>query len=657
MGALAELSGGRGTARLAVRGRLAALLVALVPAATACATGSGAGDPLRPTDGDASRWSRAVDGIPVSDTTGDRYVFPFLGGFNAPRPQLVDIDADGDLDLFVQELTGEVMYFEQVADEGSAAGAADEDDAHRFVWRADRFRELDVGEWYRFADVDGDGDQDLLAERPHSYIRYFRNVGTPTEAEFVALEDSLRSAEGEPLFSDRQNVPNVGDVDCDELPDLLIGRLDGTISRFEMVEGSGAAGDRSAGAGAPAPRFRHVTDRFEGIEIVNQLVSLHGANSLSLVDFDGDGDEDLFWGDYFERGLLYIENTGTCSDPYLGNPPTPFPEGDPLETSGYNAPTVGDVDGDGELDLLVGVLGGAFNPTRTAADNLYFLDGSGEGFELRSRRYLDGIDVGSESTPALGDLDGDGDLDLLLANKIDPDAGSTSLIHRFENRGTPERPDLRQVEPLSIRGRYQYSPALGDLDGDGRDDLALGSFRGRVALYRSGGGDEGFTLVDSVLVELTRGSHTTPALGDLDDDGDLDLMVGEASGTLNYYRNTGTPTSPEFELVSDEYGGIDVGRRSSPALVDLDGDGDLDLVVGSEDDGVFHYRNDGDASSASFVEAGRLEVAERGAATPVFGDLDGDGTLEMFVGTSAGGLLYFRDAAAARDDAAGDGSR
>ncbi|MFW6192336.1 MAG: FG-GAP-like repeat-containing protein, partial [Gemmatimonadota bacterium] len=575
---------------------------------------------------------------------------------------------DGDLDLFVQELTGEVMFFEHVAgdDAPDGTGAAG-DDAHRFVWRSDRFRDLDVGEWYRFADVDGDGDQDLLAERRHSYIRYFRNVGTPSEAEFAALEDSLRSAEGEPLFSDRQNVPNVGDVDCDGLPDLLIGRLDGTISRFEMVEGSGAGADASdEGARgdpgsrerrAPPPRFRHVTDRFEGIEIVNPLVSLHGANSLSLVDFDGDGDQDLFWGDYFERGLLYIENTGTCDDPYLGSPPTAFPEDDPLETSGYNAPAVGDVDGDGDLDLLVGVLGGAFNPTRTADDNLYFLDGSGEGFELRTRRFLDGIDVGSESTPALGDLDGDGDLDLLLANKIDPDEGSTSLIHRFENRGTPERPDFRKVEPLSIQGRYQYSPALADLDGDGRDDLVLGSFRGRVALYRNEGPGEGFTLADSVLVELTRGSHTTPALGDLDADGDLDLMVGEASGTLNYYRNTGTPTSPDFELVSDEYGGIDVGRRSSPALVDLDGDGDLDLVVGSEDDGIFYFRNDGDASSPDFVEAGRLEVAERGAATPVFGDVDDDGTLELFVGTSAGGLLYFRDAAAARDDGARDGSR
>jgi hypothetical protein len=569
-----------------------------------------------------------VDGLPVEDSAGEPFAFPFLGGFDVPRPQLVDEDDDGDLDLFVQELSGEVMFFEQVDDAGDPP----------FAWRSDRYRDLDVGEWYRFADVDGDGDLDLLAEEPHSYVRYVRNEGTRAEPEFVPVADSLRDADGEPIFSDRQNIPNVGDVDCDGLPDLLVGRLDGTVSRYERVDGTGAGDDDGDGE---APRFRHVTDDWQGIEIVNRLVTRHGANSLTLVDRDDDGDLDLFWGDYFEPGLLYIENTGSCEDPFLRDDPVPFPEDDPLATSGYNAPTVGDVDGDGRLDVLVGVLGGAYNPTRTSADNLYLLEGTEDGVELRARRYLDGIDVGSESSPAVGDLDGDGDGDLLLANKIDPGEGRTSLVYRFENVGAPDEPAFREAGPLEIRGQYQYAPELADLDGDGVADLLLGQFRGRVAYHR-GDGSGGFTRADSALVEITRGSHTVPALGDLDGDGDLELMVGESSGTLNYYRNDGSPGSPDFELVSDAFGDIDVGRRSAPALVDLDDDGDLDLVVGSESSGLQVFRNEGDAEAFEFVQAGRLRAAVRGLSSPVFADVEGDGRPELISGSASGGVLLFR---------------
>ena len=158
--------------------------------------------------------------------------------------------------------------------------------------------------------------------------------------------------------------------------------------------------------------------------------SRHGANTMAFADFDGDGDLDLFWGDFFEPGLLLIENTGTCAAPILTGEPRPFPKHDPLRTSGFNAPAFGDVDGDGDLELLVGVLGGAFNPNATTVDNLLFFDqDAGVWFQLRTSRYLTMIDVGSESVPSFLDLDGDGDLDLLVSNKIDPQDQSISLIH------------------------------------------------------------------------------------------------------------------------------------------------------------------------------------------------------------------------------------
>src|SRR5690606_37181143 len=101
------------------------------------------------------RLVRRVDPFPVAAADGKPYAMPFLGGFNVPRPQWVDADGDGDLDLFVQEYTGRLMYFERLPDE---------DGQRRYAFRPEAFADLDVGEWYRWVDVESDGDVDLLAE-------------------------------------------------------------------------------------------------------------------------------------------------------------------------------------------------------------------------------------------------------------------------------------------------------------------------------------------------------------------------------------------------------------------------------------------------------------------------------------------------------------
>ncbi|GIV59632.1 MAG: hypothetical protein KatS3mg043_0721 [Rhodothermaceae bacterium] len=495
-----------------------------------------------------------------------------------------------------------------------------------------------MGEWYRFFDLDGDGDLDLLAEQRFSYIRYFRNDGTPQRPAFVPAEDSLRDAAGRPIFSDRQNIPNLTDIDCNGRLDLFIGKLDGTVMRYEATHTDEGG----------IPRFALVTDRFEDIEIVAQLQgSLHGANTLALVDIDDDGDQDFFWGDFFEPGLLFIQNTGTCARPSLRGQPVPFPPNDPFSSSGYNAPAFADLDADGDLDLLVGVLGGAFNPIRTAAANLYFFENRGNGhFTLQTERFLYTLDAGSESIPAFADLDADGDLDLLLANKIAPGGFDSAEMYFFENTGTPQAPAFRQRGTLPLHTAYHYAPALGDLDGDGDLDLLVGTWtRGKVAFYRNDGTPQqpDFVLVSDEYLRLTRGSNATPALADLDADGDLDLLVGEFSGTINFYRNDGTPQQPDFVLVSDEYLGIDVGQRSFPVLHDLDGDGDLDLIIGSEAEGLVVYRNDGSPHAPAFVrDETPFPFEVPFLATPAFVDLDGDGDADFVSGGTGGGLIYYR---------------
>jgi hypothetical protein len=582
----------------------------------------------------------AVHPFPVSDSLGRQLDLAFLGGFNNPRPQLVDEDGDGDLDLFVQEVTGSVAMFERSGERNGVP---------QFLFRTAKYAGLDIGEWYRFADVDQDGDLDLLAEQPYSYIKYYRNETEGSRGRggprFVLAADTLRDTDGRPIFSDRQNIPQLGDIDCNRRADLLIGRLDGTVARYE-AEPSGDTG---------VPAFRLVASEFEGIRIIGQQgmpgpgipgvfapgPSMHGANTMALTDHDGDGDLDLFWGDFFEPGLLLIENEGTCAAPNLRGQPAQFPRGAPVLTSGYNAPTFGTGKGAQQVELVLGVLGGAYNALRSSVDNLYYMQRrSTEQWILRNRRLLPVLDVGSESIPAVVDIDGDGDLDLLLANKLDPSDLRSSRVYLLENVGSSKQPAFQLRRHLPLAARFHYAPAVGDLDGDQRPDLLLGHWGPNLAWYRLT--SAGAQAVDTSIVTITRGSNTVPALGDLDDDGDLDLLVGESSGWLNFYRNTGTRKRAQFSLVSDEFEGIKVGRRSAPALMDLDGDGDLDLLVGSELDGALLIRNEGSKTVPRFARWSKSLPALPALAAPAGGDFDDDGDLDLVVGNVGGGLVYLR---------------
>ncbi len=585
-------------------------------------------------------FERQVVPFRVTRTDSTPIAHPFLGGFDVPRPQFVDIDADGDVDLFVQEHTSRLMHFENV-------GTPDSPD---FVWRSDAYAGLDVGEWYRFGDLDADGDLDLLAETPFSYVRLFRNEGTAQSARWTLAADSLALPDGSPLFSDRQNIPNLVDIDADGKMDLFVGRLDGTVSRFEIIDPN-----------APIPRFELIAERFENIEIVSQfglpgiqnakptgsetgfheprhqragMTTMHGANTMTWADADGDGDYDLFWGDYFEPSLLLIRNQGTPRSPSLRGEPRPYPPRDPVQSSGYNAPTVADVDGNGYLDLLVGVLGGAFDPQRTSTDNLWFYAQDASGYERTSSRFLDQIDVGSDSAPALGDLDGDGRMDLIVASKSDPDDDETGKAWWFRGVGDT-RTEFRAAGVLDVGTAFHLSPAMGDLDGDGTDDLAMGTWRGGIRLYLSQGGD----LVPLDTLDLPSGSHATPALGDLDGDGDLDLIAGTSRGSLVRFENIGTPTAPRFargRSVAD----IDIGRRAHASLGDLDADGTPELFV-SGFDTVAVFSVDGGALTP--MPNALLEgIALPPQATFALGDVTRDGIVDAVVGGRSGGVLWLR---------------
>jgi hypothetical protein len=596
-----------------------------------------------------------VSGIPVTDFAGRPMAAPFLGGFDVPRPQLVDINGDGKPDLFVQERSGELMFFERVGDD--------------WVWRSNRFQDLDVGEWFRFVDIDGDGKIDLFGEMPTGYIRVWHNEGTRTSPRFVALGDTIRDVDGRAIVADRQNILNAVDIDCNGKLDLFIGRVQGVVDRYEQ-EGKSPDG---------SPRFRFAEEAWQGIEVLGPEVTggsvrpdtslgighhggpsvssdlpraehLHGANTLTFADIKGTGRGvlDLFWGDFFEQGLLRFENTGSCAQPNLTGKPARFPADHPVLTSGYNAPTFADVDGDGNVDLVMGVIGGAYGPTRTSIDNLYLVQQAPKGvWTVKTKRLIPTIDVGSDAAPVLADVNGDGLLDLIVGSKMAPNDASTGTVTWFENVGSPTQPAFRERGFLPIKGQFSYAPTVVDLDSDGLPDLVVGTWNDRIQWYRNTGSRSApaWTLADSALVTITRGTNTTPSFGDLDGDGLIDLVIGEGSGTINLYRNVGTKIAPKFELVSDHFQDIKAGRRTAPVLVDMDGDGKLDLLIGTGEGEVQLWRGVENAATREirFERDQTFSVRSYPNAMPAIGDLRHTGKPDLFIGTGGGGLRWFEN--------------
>jgi len=567
----------------------------------------------------AQNLHQRFDGINFT-INGNSSVNPFNGGIEIPRYQFVDIDGDNDVDLFIFDRDTTLNFYKN---EGTPT-------APLFKLFSTRYQGLNVRNWFKFADLDGDNDVDLFCGGDSQRVRYYKNTGTLANPTFSLQLYGVKTDVGDYMGSESASIPTIVDIDGDGDQDFLTGSSTGEITYYQNI------------GSAQNFNYKFITARFANILIVGGADDpKHGASSIMFGDIDGDNDKDLFWGDLFGLSIYYIKNTGTAQNFQWTTIDTNSPPPNYYFSGGFNMPGVYDIDSDGRNDFFIGVLIGS----KTINNFVYYKNMgplNNPSFSKITDNFILSADIGSYSYPTLADIDNDGDKDMFI--------GCDRSVGFYRNTGTSTAPSYNLVDdslPLNI-SNFNYAPAIGDLDGDGKKDMVVGYYSlARLKYFRNTGtvANPVFTLTASQMDTMNLSQASAPCLADIDNDGDLDLLAGNSSGRITHYRNNGSAASFNFQFITNNFASVNVANDASPSLGDLDGDNDLDMLVGNRLGQIAFYRNTGSISSPSFtfVTSNYAGINAFQNSVPVIVDLNSDTDPDLILGNIKGGLYYYEN--------------
>ncbi len=352
-----------------------------------------------------------------------------------------------------------------------------------------------------------------------------------------------------------------------------------------------------------------------------------GANpwSVAIGDLDGDGKADLAVTNYSSNAVSVYRNTSSIGSI---NAASFAPKVDFTTGSGPFSASIGDLDGDGKPDLVV-----ANRDNNTVS---VFRNTSISG-SITSASFAPKVDFtagGSPISVSIGDLDGDGKADLAVPNLADNTISvyrNTSSSRSITNASFAPKVDFATgTQPIFV--------AMGDIDGDDLADLAVANYGSTtVSVYRNAGNSGSITTASFVpKVDFTTGVFPySVSIGDLDGDGKADLVVANnGNATVSLYRNTsssGAITTASFAAK------VDLTTGDAPtflAMGDLDGDSKVDLAVANRFSNTVSVIRNMSSSGSITASSFAAKVDFITGTQPIFvaiNDLDGDGKADLAV--------------------------
>ncbi|MCO6479289.1 MAG: T9SS type A sorting domain-containing protein [Phaeodactylibacter sp.] len=534
--------------------------------------------------------------------------FPLLNGTETQvfvslvdYPAIDDLDCDGDLDILtfnpaggyiemyanqsVEENYGlDSLIFELVDDcwggifESSieqAVGLAESPgDCFNLAGSEASVSMRHPGSTLLTFDSDNDGDKDLvIGDITFSTLNYLANGGACEQAWIVDQDTNYPSYDvtaSIPIFPAAFYL----DLNNDGKKDLLASPNATNLSENYNVawfyENTGTAEN-------PLFEFRQQD------LLVNEMVDLGSGAYPAFVDYNADGLLDLvvgntgFWqsGGRRDARLFLYENIGTANNPAFELVNANFLNLNVFNDNYSFAPAFGDLDGDGDMDILVGeIFGQLFYAENTA--------GAGNPVSYGPWQYgYMGINIGQLSVPFIADLNRDGLPDLIVGER-------TGNVNYFQNIGTagnpmfnsdptvaPNTPQLGNVR-TSVPGAITGYSAPIVLDQQGEFVFVTGTEVGQIEFYNDIEGNlyGAFNLLTETMGDIRVGARTRPAMADIDDDGFLEIIVGNERGGLSGFQ---TPLRLDSTTPADE-----PSLESAVRLFPNPAEEQLTIQVGSE---------------------------------------------------------------------------